>query len=292
MKQKLLGYFLVLWGVYFVVAVIQDPFEDYAPSSGYLGTAYTVVNVIFSLVLLAMAVVLLLLGRRVLGKEAGVSAKQKLLGYFLVLWGAGWLLNAILLVLPNHGYWKTTNTVVFVISSLVFLATAVVLLLLGRRVLGKEAGVSAKQKLLGYFLVLWGSVFFLTPIQEELRSHDYWGTTYTGTSIILSLVFLAMAVVLLLLGRRVLGKEAGVLAKQKLLGYFLVLWGAGWLLNAILNIMPSGGYWKTVDFGYNIIAYPVFLAIAVVLLLLGRKVLGNETGTSAWRSRSKKNALS
>ena len=173
---------------------------------------------------------------------------------------------------------------------MVFFATAVVLWLLGRKVLGNGTGTLTKQKLLGYFLVLWGTVFVVTPIQEALNSHNYLGIAYTCASIILTLVFLAMAVVLLLLGRQVLGKEAGVSVKQKLLGYFLVLWGAGWFLNAILNVMPSGGYWETVDFGYNIIAYPVFLATAVVLVFLGRKNLGNQTSTSA-READQKNSL-
>jgi preprotein translocase subunit SecG len=209
-KQKLLGYFLILWGAYFVVAVIQDPFVDYAPSSGYLATAYTVVNTVFSLL---------------------------------------------------------------------FLVIAVVLVLLGRKVLEDKTDTSAKQKLLGYFLVLWGSMFLVIPIQEALRSHNYWGIAYTVASIILSLIFLAMALGLVFLGRKVLGNKTGISVKQNLLGYFLVLWGAGLFLNAILNVMPSGGYWKTVDFGYNLIAYPVFLATAVVLVLLGRKVLENKRET-------------
>jgi len=268
-KQKLLGYFLILWGAYFVVAVIQDPFVDYAPSSGYLATAYTVVNTVFSLLFLVIAVVLVLLGRKVLEDKTDTSAKQKLLGYFLVLWGGWWFVSAILTLLPM-GY---------LIVNLIYLVIAVVLVLLGRKVLEDKTDTSAKQKLLGYFLVLWGSMFLVIPIQEALRSHNYWGIAYTVASIILSLIFLAMALGLVFLGRKVLGNKTGISVKQNLLGYFLVLWGAGLFLNAILNVMPSGGYWKTVDFGYNLIAYPVFLATAVVLVLLGRKVLENKRET-------------
>ncbi len=271
---------MILWGAYFIAAVVQDPFVDSAPSFGYLETAYAVVNIIFSLIILVTAVVLVFLGRNVLRSNSISSAKQKLLGYFLVLWGAGWFLNAILNVLPNYGYWKTASTGVFIILSLIYLVTAVVLVFLGRNVLRSNSISSAKQKLLGYFLVLWGIIFFVTPVEQSLYSHNL-GIAYTGSSIILSLIYLVTAVVLVFLGRNVLRSNSISSAKQKLLGYFLVLWGAGWFLNAILNAFYSYGYWKNLDSDYNIIAYAVFLATAAVLVLLGRKVLGNKTDKSS-----------
>jgi uncharacterized membrane protein YidH (DUF202 family) len=274
-KEKLLGYFLVLWSAYFILAIFQELLEDSSSSFAYTG-----VNIILSLTIIAMAVVLVLLGRKVLGSSTIVSVKQKLLGYFLVLWGAGWFLNAALIVLPNYGYLETANTGTFAVLSLINLVTAVVLVLLGRKVLGSSTIVSVKQKLLGYFLVLWGTMFFVTPIEQALYSYNYLEIAYTGSSIILSLIFIAMAVVLVLLGRKVLGSSRIVSVKQKLLGYFLVLWGAGWFLNAILNSFSSYDYWENIESYYNIIPYTLFIATAVVLVLLGRKVLGSQTKTS------------
>jgi len=136
-KQRRLGYFLILWGAYLVFAVIQDPFVDYAPSSGYWGTALIVVNIILSLILAGMAVVLVFLGDKVLDDKTDAPAEQKLLGYFLVLWGAGWFLSAILTELPSHGYW-TANLVYNLIAYPVLLITAVIIVLLGRKVLADK----------------------------------------------------------------------------------------------------------------------------------------------------------
>ena len=139
--------------------------------------------------------------------------------------------------------------------------------------------VLVKEKLLGYFLVLW-SAYFILAIFQELLEDSSSSFAYTGVNIILSLTIIAMAVVLVLLGRKVLGSSTIVSVKQKLLGYFLVLWGAGWFLNAILNSFSSYDYWENIESYYNIIPYTLFIATAVVLVLLGRKVLGSQTKTS------------
>src|SRR5208283_1062684 len=260
-KQKLFGYLLVLWGAYFIVSDAQDIFNlSLEPSSGYLGTVHTVVSIILSLIFLVIAVVLVLLARKVLGNTTETDlSKPKLLGHFLVLWSVAWIVNAILNVLPSSVYWRTATTVLGITVNLLFLPIAVVIVLLGRHVLGNKTNTEtdlSKPKLLGYFLIFWGPWFFVSALQNAFSpgSFLHWETAYTVVSIILSLIFLAIAVVLVLFGGKVLGNKAGISAKQKLLGYFLVLWSVGWFFGVILNVLPSSGYWGTANLDLSIIA--------------------------------------
>jgi hypothetical protein len=71
------------------------------------------------------------------------------------------------------------------------------------------------------------------------------------------------------------------LSKQKLLGYFLILWGASFLFDAIEDFVYYGyGYWHSGYAQLIIVHDLVYLAIAAVLLLLGLKVLGINIGSS------------
>jgi len=291
MEQKLFGYLLVIWGAYFIVSDIQDVFSlSLLPIDGYWGTIYTVVTIILSLIFLVIAVLLVLLGRKVLKNKASISAKQKLLGYFVVLYGAVFYVIVFTNVLPIHGFWGTANTDMGIVVNLIFLPIALVLVLLGRKVLENKTDISAKQKLLGYFLILWGLMFSVSAIQAGF-SYLHEGTAYTGVSIILSLIFIGLTALLVLLGHKVLKNKASISAKQKLLGYFVVLYGAYFSFEALLNVMPISGYWGTTNLGLSIIEDLELLAAAVVLLLLGRKVLENKADISAKQSRPKASCL-
>jgi hypothetical protein len=68
----------------------------------------------------------------------------------------------------------------------------------------------SKQKLLGYFLILWGASFFFDAIEDFVySSYGYWRSGYTAVIIVHDVVFLAIAAVLVLLGLKVLGINIG-----------------------------------------------------------------------------------
>ena len=66
------------------------------------------------------------------------------------------------------------------------------------------------------------------------------------------------------------------------MGYFLILWGTSFFFLAIQEfIYASFGYYTTAWNAMGDIKDVLYLGIAVVLILLGLKVLGNKTGTSS-----------
>lgn len=68
----------------------------------------------------------------------------------------------------------------------------------------------SKQKLAGYFLILWGASFFFDIIEDLLyASYGYWRPEYTGVIIVHDLVYLGIAAVLVMLGLKVLGIKIG-----------------------------------------------------------------------------------
>ena len=60
-----------------------------------------------------------------------------------------------------------------------------------------------KQKLFGYFLILWGGNFFFGAIRDFVYiSYGYWKAGYVGVTIIDDLIYIAIAAILVLLGTR------------------------------------------------------------------------------------------
>jgi len=66
------------------------------------------------------------------------------------------------------------------------------------------------------------------------------------------------------------------LSKEKLVGYFLILWGATFFFNAISGLVYyatyNGSYFGA-QMVFNILSYLTGLAIAALLIILGLKVL-------------------
>lgn len=66
------------------------------------------------------------------------------------------------------------------------------------------------------------------------------------------------------------------LSKEKLVGYFLILWGASFFFNAISGLAYyatySGSYFS-VQMAFGILSDLTSLAIAALLIIIGLKVL-------------------
>ena len=75
------------------------------------------------------------------------------------------------------------------------------------------------------------------------------------------------------------------LTKEKLVGYFLILWGASFFFEAIQGfILASYSYEGARAIASNdlgILVDVIYLPIAAVLVLLGLKILGIKMGTTA-----------
>jgi thiamine transporter ThiT len=65
------------------------------------------------------------------------------------------------------------------------------------------------------------------------------------------------------------------LSKEKIVGYFLILWGASFFFNAISGLIYYGTYSGSfsVQIAFSILNDLTYLAIAALLILIGLKVL-------------------
>jgi len=66
------------------------------------------------------------------------------------------------------------------------------------------------------------------------------------------------------------------LSKEKLVGYFLILWGASFFFNAISGLAYYATYsesYFSVQMAFNILSDLTGLAIAALLIMIGLKVL-------------------
>ena len=291
--RKLLAYFLIFWAGVLIFYGIGNNVEY----DGQIleGTQY-VAYVLSALADVGAGILLALLGVKLL-KENFLSSmsKEKLLGFFLILWAASFFFWGISTAI-DYGEWAAkgyTEDAGSTLSGVIQVVAAIPLALLGGKLLKTNFLPSvSKKKLLVIFLVLWAAALFFWGLSNVMRySNDALELTedpyideegFTGAitaiGILYGLADMGAGIVLALLGTKLWGKDMPLSStKTKLLAVFLLFWAASFFFAGLYDILdwgPIAG--EDAEAALVTIAGLMELAAAAVLAMLGLKAWGQK----------------
>jgi len=129
-----------------------------------------------------------------------------------------------------------------------------------------------KEKLVVYFVLLWGGSWFFWNISSEIYYAGHMKSALNGFAFFNNLIDLLVGVMVVLLGFKMLGvKFLPALTKEKIVVYFLLLWAASFLLWAIYDFANFGPV--SADSGVGLLGTLCDLGSGAVLGLLGLKLM-------------------
>jgi hypothetical protein len=132
-----------------------------------------------------------------------------------------------------------------------------------------------KEKILVYFILLWAGYLFFSSIGSEIHYAFNFNSSWDVLIFFIKLIDLLMGVILGVLGFKMLGvKFLPTFTKEKLLAYFLLLWGASFFLLAIFDILSFG--WMSADNVLRSLGSLFQIATGAVLALFSWNQLNNK----------------
>jgi hypothetical protein len=133
-----------------------------------------------------------------------------------------------------------------------------------------------KEKILVYFLLLLAGYLFLSSIGAEIHYAFNFNSSWDVLVFFIKLLDLLMGVILGVLGFKMLGfKLLPTFTKEKLLAYFLLLWGASFLLLAIFDMISFG--WMSASDFLRSFGSLFQIAAGAVLALFGWNLLNKDS---------------
>ncbi len=294
--RKLLSYFLIFWaGVLIFYGIGNNVEYDGRILEGTENVAY----ILSALADVGAGILLALLGVKLL-KENFLSSmtKERLLGFFLILWAASFFFWGISTTI-DYGRWAAEGYVEdagSTLSGVIQIVAAIPLALLGGKLLKTNFLPSvSKKKLLVIFLVLWAATLFFWGLSNVMRySNDALELSedpyvdeegFTGAITIIGILYgladMGAGIVLALLGTKLWGKEIHLSSsKTKLLALFLLFWAASFFFAGLYDIFdwgPIAG--ENAEAALVTIAGLMELAAATALAMLGMKTWGHKETT-------------
>ena len=132
-----------------------------------------------------------------------------------------------------------------------------------------------KEKILVYFVLLWAGYFFFEGIGSLFHYGFNFNSSWDVLIFLIKLFYLAIGVILGVLGFKMLGiKFLPTFTKEKLLTYFLLLWGASFFLLAIFDLLSFG--WISADDSLRSLGSLFQIAAGAVLVLFGWNLLNKD----------------
>jgi hypothetical protein len=129
-----------------------------------------------------------------------------------------------------------------------------------------------KEKILVFFVLLWAGYFFFEGIGSLFHYGFNFNSPWDVLVFFIKLFYLSIGVILGMLGFKMLGvKFLPTFTKEKLLAYFLLLWGATFFFWAIFDIISTGS--MSADVVLRVFGSLFQLASGAVLALFGWKLL-------------------
>jgi hypothetical protein len=132
-----------------------------------------------------------------------------------------------------------------------------------------------KEKILVYFILLWAGYLFFSSIGALIHYAFNFNSSWDVLVFFIKLIDLFMGAILGVIGFKMIGiKLLPTLAKETLLAYFFLLWGASFFFLAIFDLISFG--WMSADDFLRSFGSLFQIAAGAVLALFGWNLLNNK----------------